>query len=71
MDTYCATFILRGKAPDGKPLEFRGYSENVWIAELTDREGREADYMHFAADSLDMSIGNICQVVSVLGIYSL
>lgn len=67
MDAYCASFSLRGKAPDGKLVEFQGYSEHVWIDEKTDREGREADYMHFAADSLDMPIGEICQVVSELG----
>lgn len=67
MDTYCATFTLKGKAPDGKPVEFEGYSELVWIDERTNREGREADYMHFAADSLNMPIGEICQIVSELG----
>lgn len=67
MDAYCAEFKLRGTSPDGKAVVFSGYSEHVWIEEKVDREGREADYMHFAADSLDMPIGDICQVVSELG----
>lgn len=67
MDAYCAEFKLRGTSPDGKAVVFSGYSEHVWIEEKTDREGREADYMHFAADSLDTPIGEICQVVSELG----
>ena len=67
MDTYCASFILKGKAPDGKLVEFEGYSELVWIDEKTDRMDKKSDYMHFAADSLIMPIGKICQIVSDLG----
>lgn len=67
MDTYCAKFILKGKTPDGNKLVFHGYSEHVWIDEKTDGEGRKADYMHFSADSMTLSIGEICQAVIDLG----
>lgn len=67
MDAYCAEFKLRGTSPEGKAVIFSGYSEHVWIEDKMDREGREADMLHFAADSLDMSIGAICQVVADLG----
>lgn len=67
MDAYCADFKLRGTSPNGKAVVFSGYSEQVWIADRMDREGRETDMLHFAADSLDMPIGEICQVVADLG----
>ena len=66
MDAYCASFILKGKAPDGKPVEFRGYSEHVWVGQVETFDGKKADMLHFAADSLDMPIGEICQVVADL-----
>lgn len=66
MMTYCAEFKLRGTSPEGKAVVFSGYSEHVWIADRTEMEGRKTDMLHFAADSLDMSIGEICQVVADL-----
>lgn len=67
MDAYCAKFILKGKAPDGSKLIFHGYSEHVWIAEKQGQEGRKTDMLHFAADSMALSIGEICQAVTDLG----
>ncbi len=66
MDVYCAEFSLRGKDPNGKEIIFKGYSEHVWIGEKRDREGNKRDMLHFAADSLHMPIGEICQVVADL-----
>lgn len=67
MDAYWADFKLRGTSPNGKAVVFSGRSEQVWIADRMDREGRETDMLHFAADSLDIPIGEICQVVADLG----
>lgn len=66
MKVYCAEFKLRGTSPDGRAVVFSGYSEHVWIGEVSGRDGNATDMLHFAADSLDMPIGEICQIVADL-----
>ena len=63
LDTYCASFIL---VKDGE-TRLNGYSEHVFIDQKENSNGETMDMLHFAADSLDMSIGEICQVVADLG----
>ena len=67
MDAYCAEFKLSGTSPDGKAVVFSGYSAHVWIDQVETFDGKKADMLHFAADSLDMPIGEICQIVANLG----
>ena len=67
MDVYCAEFKLKGTSPRGKEVVFSGYSEHVWIVGEADKEDWVTDMLHFAADSLNMSIGEICQIVADLG----
>ena len=63
LDTYCASFIL---AKDGE-TRLNGYSEHVWIDQKRDPDGENMDMLHFAADSMTLPIGEICQIVADLG----
>lgn len=63
MDAYCAAFIL---IKDGE-IRLDGYSEHIWIDKKENFAGETMDMLHFAADSMTMPIGEICQIVADLG----
>lgn len=58
--TYCASFTLKDK---NGHIVLGGYSEHVWIKS---DEDADEDMLHFAADSMTLSIGEICQIVADL-----
>lgn len=63
MDAYCAAFIL---VKDGE-IRLNGYSEHTWIDQKENSDGETMDMLHFAADSMTLSIGELCQIVADLG----
>lgn len=66
MNTYCANFTLVNK--DGRVV-FEGYSEHVWIDQraLNYYDDAQIDMLHFSLDSMNMPIGEVCQIVADLG----
>ena len=64
MDIYCAQFRL---TKDGQTV-LEGYSEHVCIDQKVETfDGNKVDMLHFSLDSMDRSIGEICQIVADLG----
>lgn len=63
MDAYCAAFIL----VKDKETRLNGYSEHVWIDQKETFDGETMDMLHFAADSMTLPIGELCQIVADLG----
>ena len=63
LDTYCASFMLR---KDGIDM-LHGYSEHIFIDQKETSDGETMDMLHFAADSMTLPIGELCQIVADLG----